>query len=208
MMALFKVNQRLETETVRFNDGNNIPIVGLGTFLSSRAGKYFRTAEQISNLTPAQIEQDRLDDLKEEKEFTDAVIFAVKHGYRHIDTAQVYRTEVVIGKALQTLFRNNIVNREELFITTKVSETIRKLDEVRQCINDSLSDLQLDYIDLFLIHRPYTNNPTGSRGYDVIEQYKILHEYRKQGKIKSVGVSNFGIKHLQILERACPYLPL
>ena len=70
------------------NDGNRIPIIGLGTFLNTRAQKFFRSNEEISNRTPSQIEQDRLDDLKEEKEFTDAVTLAIKHGYRHIDTAQ------------------------------------------------------------------------------------------------------------------------
>ena len=93
-MAASKVNRNLITKTLRMNDGNRIPIVGLGTFLGARAMKYFRTDEEIANLTPQQIEQDRLDDLKEEKEFSDAVIFAIKHGYRHIDTAQGKRTSI------------------------------------------------------------------------------------------------------------------
>lgn len=87
-MAALKVNRNLITRTLRMNDGNRIPIVGLGTYLNARAMKFFRTDDEIRNLTPQQIEQDKLDDLKEEKEFRDAVIFAIKHGYRHIDTAQ------------------------------------------------------------------------------------------------------------------------
>ena len=83
----------------------------------------------------------------------------------------------MIGKALQNLFRQNVIKREELFITTKVAENTRKLDEVRQSVENSLRDLQLDYIDLFLIHCPLTENPKGSRGHDIIEQYVTIDHY-------------------------------
>ena len=76
----------------------------------------------------------------------------------------------MIGKALKTLFQESVIKREELFITTKVAENTRKLNEVRQSIENSLRDLQLDYIDLFLIHCPLTENPVGTRGHDIIEQ--------------------------------------
>ena len=80
------INKNLITNTLKFNDGNTIPIVGLGTFLKSRTVKYFRKKD--SELSAQQIEQDKKDDDKEEKEFREAVLFAVKNGYRHIDTAQ------------------------------------------------------------------------------------------------------------------------
>ena len=87
----------------------------------------------------------------------------------------VYRTEVVIGEALQTLFKENVVKREELFITTKVARLIRKPEDIRNSIEKSLKDLQLDYIDLFLIHSPHSDNKEGTRGHDIIEMY--VHIY-------------------------------
>ena len=81
------------------------------------------------------------------------------------------------------------------------------MKQVRDGIEESLKLLQTDYIDLYLIHSPHSDEDEGNRGKDVIEIYKILLEYQKQGKIKSVGVSNFGIKHLESLDKNGLSLP-
>ena len=201
-----KFNKQLSTTSLKLNDGNYIPQVGLGTYLKSRTMKYFRNSN--IKLSAEKIEKDKKEDEKEEREFANAVQVAIKAGYRHIDTAQVYRTEFVIGHALKQLFNDNIIKREQLFITTKIAKDIREPNKIRESIESSLNDLQLDYIDLFLIHSPHTKNKDSDRGHDVINLYKILHEYKTNGKIKSVGVSNFGIKHLEILEKSLPNLPL
>jgi len=172
-------------------------------------GRFVRKMKQSGKKLSAQeIEDEKQKEEQEQKECSDAIIFAFKHGYRHIDSAQAYNTEVLIGKALKQLFADKVCKREEVFIATKVGQSKRTPQEVRDSIDKSLADFDLKYIDLFLIHSPHSKNKEGERGKDVIETYKIMHEYRKQGKIKSVGVSNFGIKHLEILEKACPDLPL
>eukprot|EP01084_Bolivina_argentea_P003531 6642_1 len=182
------INEQLKSTTLEFNDGNIIPIVGLATQLSA--------------------EQDKKDDEKEERAFKQAIFTAIKYGYRHIDTAPAYRTEKIIASALNELYTNNIIRREDIFITSKIPHTIREPDGIRNSINNSLKNLNTKYIDLMLIHSPHTYSTYGKRGNDVIEMYKILHQYKNDGKIKSIGVSNFGVKHLEILEKSCPTLLL
>merc|ERR1712228_834156 len=190
-------NEKLGSLTQKLNDGNVIPQIGLGTYLHARAVTYFK---------PSKKEQS--EDDKQEQEFKNAVLVAIKNGYRHIDTAQIYRTERIIADALKELYAQNVIKREDLFITTKVARDMRKPQQVRDSIDRSLKELNVDYIDMILIHSPHTDNKEGKRGHDVIEIYKILHEYRSKGKIKSIGVSNFGIEQLKILKKACPKLPL
>merc|ERR1712228_1135183 len=147
-------------------------------------------------------EDDSIKEHEEEQQFKDAVINAVKAGYRHIDSAVVYRTERVIGEALHELYDSNIVKREDMFITTKVPRDYRNIDAVRNGIDESLKLLQTEYIDLYLIHSPHTDVETeGQRGSDVLDIYKLLLKYKQEGKIRSVGVSNFGIGHLESIER-------
>ena len=85
----------------------------------------------------------------------------------------MYRTEIVIGEALKTLFGNNEIKREELFITTKIARNVRKPEDIRKSVENSLKDLQIDYIDLMLIHSPHSDNEEGARGHDIIEMYVI-----------------------------------
>ena len=78
--------------------------------------------------------------------------------------------------------------------------TYRNMQQVRDGIEESLKLLQTDYIDLYLIHSPHSDSPEGKRGDDILEIYKILLEYQSKGKIRSVGVSNFGILHLESIK--------
>ena len=113
---------------------------------------------------------------KEETE--KSVIAAIEAGYRHIDTAQAYLNEVGVGEAI----KHCGVAREELFITTKVWVENVSYDKARKSILASLKRMQLDYLDLVLIHQPYN---------DVYGAWRAMCELKKEGMIRSIGVSNF-----------------
>ncbi|AIQ39649.1 aldo/keto reductase [Paenibacillus sp. FSL R7-0297] len=113
----------------------------------------------------------------------DAVLWALNNGYRHLDTAAAYRNEELIASAI----RKSGVNRNDLFITTKVWSTDlgRK---TRQAFETSLQKLQTDYIDLYLIHWPAKN---------YLESWHLMESLYKEGKIRAIGVSNFEQHHLE-----------
>lgn len=140
----------------------------------------------------------------------DAVISALKVGYRHLDCAYIYGNEAEIGKALQTAFKDGIVKREELWITSKLWCSEMQVEDVPTAINKTLHDLQLDYLDLYLIHWPvplkkgviYPQNPNDFISPDVLpikETWQALESEKKAGKIKHLGVSNFSISKLDAL---------
>ena len=108
---------------------------------------------------------------------------AIQVGYRHIDTAQGYKNELGVGNGI----KQSGINRDELFITTKVWVDNFGYEKTKQSLDESLKRLQTNYIDLILIHHPFS---------DYYGAYKALEEYRKDGKIRSIGVSNFSIDRL------------
>lgn len=110
----------------------------------------------------------------------DAVVNAIQAGYRHIDTAQSYMNETEVGEGIKA----SDIDRSELFITTKVWIENVNYEDTLKSIERSLERLQLDYIDLVLIHQPYN---------DVYGSWKALEELQENGKIKAIGVSNFGV---------------
>lgn len=118
---------------------------------------------------------------KEETE--KSVIAAIEAGYRHIDTVQVYLNEAEVGEAI----KHCGVAREELFITTKVWVENVSYDKAKESILDSLQRMQLDYLDLVLIHQPYN---------DVYGAWRAMCELKREGKIRSIGVSNFNYDKL------------
>mmetsp|Transcript_65642 Transcript_65642/g.80357 ORF Transcript_65642/g.80357 Transcript_65642/m.80357 type:complete len:337 (-) Transcript_65642:135-1145(-) len=180
----------LANTKVALNDGTSIPIIGLGTYLG----------ERVVRMVFKRTEADKEKDKREEHEFREAVKYGIKIGYRHIDTAQIYLTEQVIGEALQYCYDNYGIKREDIYLTTKIQRKIRDKKGCIESLERSLKNLQTNYIDMVLVHSPHTDKAKPYRGYDVIEIYKVLIDYKKQGKIKSFGVSNFGIKHLQTLK--------
>ena len=107
-----------------------------------------------------------------------AVLDAIEVGYRLIDTAQAYGNEEAVGRAIQKTF----VPREELFITTKVWISNAGYEKAKGSIEESLKKMQLDYLDLVLIHQPVG---------DYYGTYRAMEELYKEGKIKAIGVSNF-----------------
>lgn len=103
---------------------------------------------------------------------------AIKTGYRLIDTAQVYSNEEAVGKAIKA----SGVPREELFITTKLWISDFSYEAAKESFNESLRKLDLDYVDLYLLHQPFG---------DIFGAWRALEELYKEGKIKAIGVSNF-----------------
>ena len=116
------------------------------------------------------------------EECENAVVQAVKIGYRLIDTAAAYENETAVGKAIKRVSAEGIVQREELFITTKLWITDTTYEKAKEGFKRSLDRLGLDYVDLYLIHQPY---------HDYYGAWRALEELYEEGKIKSIGVDNF-----------------
>ncbi|MDN5892885.1 MAG: aldo/keto reductase [Nocardioides sp.] len=116
------------------------------------------------------------------------VTSALEIGYRHLDTAQMYGNEEGVGAAIAT----SGIARDELFVTTKLNNSNHTPDDVRRSFDQSLTDLGLDHVDLFLIHWPL---PTRYDG-DFVSTWKAMAELTADGRAKSVGVSNFEPDHL------------
>ncbi|MBS2212680.1 aldo/keto reductase [Carboxylicivirga mesophila] len=161
----------------RLKTGDEIPVIGLGTFGSDRF-----TSEQIAN----------------------AVKEAISIGYRHIDCAEVYGNEKEIGKALKEVFDEGICKREELFITGKVWNN--RHGEVVLACQESLDNLQLDYLDMYLVHWPFPNyhapgcdgdsrNPD-SKPFSVqefLDTWKQMESLVATQKVKNIGTSNMTV---------------
>lgn len=145
--------------------------------------------------------------LIENDRVSDAVSEAIKIGYRHIDTAQAYGNEEGVGQGIKTCG----VPREELFITTKVAAEIKSYEEAKASIDESLKKLDVDYIDLVIIHCPQPwSEFRGAKRYfkENIEVWKALEEAYKEGKVKSIGVSNFLIDDLENILNSCEIKPM
>ena len=146
----------------KLNNGVNIPAVGLGVY---QMPSNQQTQKIIDN--------------------------ALRHGYRHIDTASIYHNEETVGQAICS----SLIPREQVFVTTKLWNSDHGYDQTIRAFNQSLERLGFDYIDMFLIHWPVM----GKRK----ETWKALETLYKEGKCKAIGVSNYMKPHLEeLLEQA------
>ena len=151
------------------NTNNIVPRVGLGTYNMSS------------------------------KEAEDLSYAAIKYGYRHIDTAAVYRNEEGVGKALKKIFSDTDLNRNDIAISTKLwpggmvkVDRVKNKEGTMKSFEKSLINLNLDYVDLYLIHSPHAKEKR-------IEQWETLLTLQEIGKATNIGVSNWGINHLEEL---------
>lgn len=187
----------VEIKSIKFSNSLEFPMVGLGTFRTS-----------------------------EDKEgFKKALKYALKIGYRHIDGAWLYKNEEAIGEAVSEAIQesNGQLKRSDIFYVSKCWNTFHSRDEVKKTLNDSLNKLGFDYIDLYLIHwpmgfkegtgEPFPRDPANpeTRLYsDVhyLETYQGLEDLVREGKVKSIGVSNFNISQLQEILNNCEIKPV
>ncbi|XP_070506269.1 glyoxal reductase-like [Chironomus tepperi] len=170
-------------EEFTLNTGYKIPMIGLGTYLIKGT------------------------------DFTDKVVDeALGAGYRLFDTAHMYNNEKYLGAAFKKMLEKHNLKREDIFITTKfVPSTDYKTEEdYHKLVQESLKNLQVDYLDMMLLHWPGVYG-LSNRSKDVItyrhNAWKALSKFKEQGLIRSIGVSNFLIRHLEELKKECEVIP-
>jgi len=129
--------------------------------------------------------------LVEPKDTAAAVSTALEVGYRHIDTAEMYGNEKEVGQAI----RRSGLDRSDVFVTSKLGNDAHEPDDARRAFDESLKALGFDYLDLFLIHWPL---PTRYDG-DYVSTWQTLEEFYRDGRARSIGVSNFQAHHLRRL---------
>ncbi|MDK9864044.1 aldo/keto reductase [Staphylococcus equorum] len=158
---------------IDFHNGNTMPQLGLGVF-------------RVENDDTAK----------------DAVKHAIINGYRSIDAALVYGNEEMVGRGIQEGMAAADIRREDLFITSKLWFDSFGKDNVEQGYQTSIDNLGLDYLDLYLIHWPGTDESV------MIETWKGMEALYESGKVKNIGVSNFNIEHLEVLKSQTSIKPV
>lgn len=134
-------------------------------------------------------------------DLAEAVKTAIAKGYRSIDTAQVYRNEESVGRGIRAAIEEGLVTREELFITSKVWNDGLSYEETLAAYDSSLEKIGLDYLDLYLVHWPGIDQ-------NYLEVYKALEKIYQDGRVRSIGVSNFHVHHLESLLKATTVVPV
>lgn len=133
----------------------------------------------------------------------ESVRSALEVGYRHIDTAAAYENEAEVGQAIT----DSGIRREEIFVTTKLWNAVRGYKETLQAAKESMKKLQVEYLDLYLIHWP---NPAAHRHWwkeANAESWKAMEELYENGAIKAIGISNFEERHIEALLASAQVIP-
>ncbi|CAH4036804.1 aldo-keto reductase AKR2E4-like [Pieris brassicae] len=169
-------------------NGNEIPALGFGTWLGLDERLEFKVWDA--------------------PKLIDAMMYAIDIGYRHFDTAHLYRMEPEVGFVINKKIREGVVQRDDIFVTTKVWQHNHRTDDAYASVKASLGRLGLDYIDLVLIHWPISIDTSGmDERIDYLETYRGLENALKNGLVKSIGVSNFNLRQLERLLAHCEIKP-
>lgn len=182
------LNKYNNMKHLSFSNGDSMPAIGLGTWKA--------TGDEVKA----------------------AVKEALKIGFRHIDTAAVYLNEEAIGEALSEVFAEGTIKREDVFITSKLWNNAHNPEDVIPALKESLEKLQLNYLDLYLIHWPvafqpdvfFASSPSEYLSLDecpIIDTWKQMEDAKKQGLASHIGVSNFSVKKLNNLISMVTELP-
>lgn len=151
-------------ETVQFYNGRTMPKIGLGTYR-----------------------------VKDSDECRESVKYAIEQGYRSIDTAMIYGNEETVGQGIKEGLESTGLSREDLFITSKLWLTDFGRQNVEDAYRQSVAKLGLDYLDLYLMHWPGTNEAV------MIDTWRGMEDLYKQNQVKNIGVSNFTPEHFEAL---------
>lgn len=139
----------------------------------------------------------------------EAVFEAIKAGYRHIDTAGAYGNERSVGLGVKAaLYEGIIKDRSDIFITSKLWNTNRSYNKVFKAFGKSVRNLDLEYIDLYLIHWPANSKKYKNPSEVNRETWKALEELYERGRVKAIGVSNFLPHHIEELKETAGILPM
>lgn len=138
--------------------------------------------------------------VEEGPELVNAVKYAIKQGYRSIDTAAIYQNEEGVGQAIKEGLAETGLSREDLFVTSKVWNSDLGYESALAAFETSLKKLQLDYLDLYLIHWPVAGKYK--------DAWRALETLYKEGKVKAIGVSNFQVHHLEDLLKDAEIKPM
>ncbi|KAG1659176.1 hypothetical protein FOA52_007557 [Chlamydomonas sp. UWO 241] len=163
--------------TAKLSSGHSMPLIGLGTWKSARG------------------------------EVKAAVEAAIRMGYRHIDCAEVYQNEHEVGEALSVIFSEGVVTRAELFITSKLWNSDHAPERVEAAARHSLKALQLDYLDLYLIHWPSSGWPLPSVTPPYASTWASMEALVGAGLVRSIGVSNLSARKMGELLKVCTIPP-
>ncbi len=175
-------------KTIKFSNSDEMPIIGLGTWKSK----------------PGEVYQ--------------AVLWAIEAGYRHIDCAAIYENEKEVGNAFQQAFKDGLVKREEIFVTSKLWNSNHRFEDVQPALKKTLKDLQLEYLDLYLVHWPISFKPgigfakTREEYYTykdipLAQTWQGMEECLDIGLTRHIGVSNFNSSKINEILKSGRHAP-
>ncbi|XP_065362107.1 aldo-keto reductase family 1 member B1-like [Calliphora vicina] len=209
------IRHHCELPAIVMNNGNEMPIIGFGTWSSTSDFSLLENVESRQSHQNADVNKE----VKNNSEkVAKAVGLAIDAGYRHIDCAHLYKNEREIGEILKKKIKNGTVTRENLFITSKLWNTFHDPDTVCSACQQTLQDLGLDYLDMYIMHSPMgfqcgTDLFPMCEGKllhsddDYLDTWQAMENLVENKMCKNIGISNFNTKQIKRLLKHCNIIP-